>query len=96
MVGVGLVKKRGASSCLWCERVLPKSKTKIVESALSAKFSPINSIWPCIYCHFCTFVGAITITFVGVSRCSELVYIELSYYFVPTAVLKKERSGLRD
>ena len=32
----------------------------------------------------------------GVSRCSELVYIELSYYFVPTAVLKKERSGLRD
>ena len=30
------------------------------------------------------------------SRCSELVYIELSYYFVPTAVLKKERSGLRD
>ena len=32
----------------------------------------------------------------AVSRCSELVYIELSYYFVPTAVLKKERSGLRD
>ena len=31
-----------------------------------------------------------------ISRCSELVYIELSYYFVPTAVLKKERSGLRD
>ena len=30
------------------------------------------------------------------SRCSELVYIELSYYFDPTAVLKKERSGLRD
>ena len=30
------------------------------------------------------------------SRCSKLVYIELSYYFVPTAVLKKERSGLRD
>ena len=34
--------------------------------------------------------------FLLVSRCSELVYIELSYYFVPTAVLKKERSGLRD
>ena len=32
----------------------------------------------------------------SLSRCSELVYIELSYYFVPTAVLKKERSGLRD
>ena len=32
----------------------------------------------------------------SVSRCSKLVYIELSYYFVPTAVLKKERSGLRD
>ena len=31
-----------------------------------------------------------------ISRCSKLVYIELSYYFVPTAVLKKERSGLRD
>ena len=31
-----------------------------------------------------------------ISRCSELVYIELSYYFVPTVVLKKERSGLRD
>ena len=31
-----------------------------------------------------------------ISRCPELVYIELSYYFVPTAVLKKERSGLRD
>ena len=30
------------------------------------------------------------------SRCSKLVYIELSYYFVLTAVLKKERSGLRD
>ena len=30
------------------------------------------------------------------SRCSKLVYIELSYYFVPTVVLKKERSGLRD
>ena len=27
------------------------------------------------------------------SRRSKLVYIELSYYFVPTAVLKKERSG---
>lgn len=51
---------------MWCERVLPKSKTKIVESALSAKFSPINSIWPCIYGHFCTFVGAITINVVGV------------------------------
>ena len=32
----------------------------------------------------------------ALSRCSELVYIELSYYFVPTVVLKKERSGLRD
>ena len=32
----------------------------------------------------------------AVSRCSELVYIELSYYFVPTDVLKKERSELRD
>ena len=31
-----------------------------------------------------------------VSRCPELVYIELSYYFAPIAVLKKERSGLRD
>ena len=30
------------------------------------------------------------------NRCSELVYIELSYYFIPTVVLKKERSGLRD
>ena len=34
--------------------------------------------------------------YINISRCSELVYIELSYYFVPTAVLKKERSGLRD
>ena len=33
---------------------------------------------------------------IPISRCSELIYIELSYYFVPTAVLKKERSGLRD
>ena len=32
----------------------------------------------------------------ALNRCSELVYIELSYYFVPTAVLKEERSGLRD
>ena len=30
------------------------------------------------------------------SGCSKLVYIELLYYFVPTAVLKKELSGLRD
>ena len=34
--------------------------------------------------------------FQPLSRWSKLVYIELSYYFVPTAVLKKERSGLRD
>ena len=39
------------------------------------------------------FVGELKKT---VSRCPELVYIELSYYFAPTAVLKKERSGLRD
>ena len=30
------------------------------------------------------------------SRYSKLVYIELSYCFVPTVVLKKERSELRD
>ena len=30
------------------------------------------------------------------SGCSKLVYIELLCYFVPTAVLKKELSGLRD
>ena len=31
-----------------------------------------------------------------ISRYSKLVYIELSYCFVPTVVLKKERSELRD
>ena len=60
----------------------------------------------CLFCEinkFCLFSCNASLYFfemagdiVLISRCSELVYIELSYYFVPTAVLKKERSGLRD
>ena len=63
----------------------PKASTSIRPTMCSKAF--VRSV-----CGRPTIVVSVYI----LSRCSELVYIELSYYFVPTAVLKKERSGLRD